>query len=403
MKNSDQATRPLAGGQPEIPRRLPLGKRRGTTALLQGIKARPARSGRRPYPSSRVEWMSTMYLSAERVAIANRAVLKTFEQSSVVWQTIPHWDIGDRGQTRVRGDVTFTRAPNPPVPGDGPLPDPPVPGDGPLPDPSFPGNGPLPSNSVGITDAYVEFRMTLGQATAQTPDALLAAVIARTVLLAKCFDAEVLDELAAITVKRMSKSPLAANEPMDSGCEHVSLTPVIDPLANLLGDLLGDLLDGRKFLEDSGFRAPSCLIASTAHYRLINQLIDGVFVADDLLKAASVGSLYRSSQLDHQKPNVMLMLGRRQDIAHRCAAEACAGEEPVDLAVSVPPSLEVIGENDKGEIEMGVRVRYAARVKDERGVVVIPLKIPSQTHDPDRRLPRLSMLSNKYARTRIRR
>lgn len=36
-----------------------------------------------------------MYLSAERLAVANRAVRETFEQTSVAWQAIPHWDTGD--------------------------------------------------------------------------------------------------------------------------------------------------------------------------------------------------------------------------------------------------------------------------------------------------------------------
>jgi hypothetical protein len=36
-------------------------------------------------------------LSAERIAIANRAIEQTFAQASVVWQAIPHWDTGDPG------------------------------------------------------------------------------------------------------------------------------------------------------------------------------------------------------------------------------------------------------------------------------------------------------------------
>ncbi len=42
-----------------------------------------------------------MYLSAERLALANQAVRETFEQTSIAWQAIPHWDTGDPGQTRV--------------------------------------------------------------------------------------------------------------------------------------------------------------------------------------------------------------------------------------------------------------------------------------------------------------
>ena len=66
----------------------------------------------------------------------------------------------------------------------------------------------------------------------------------------------------------------------------------------------------------------------------------------------------------------MILLGRRQEIPHRGAGAASAGEEPVDIAVSVPPGLEVVGENAAGQIEMAVRIRFATRVKDERGVVV---------------------------------
>ena len=48
------------------------------------------------------------------------------------------------------------------------------------------------------------------------------------------------------------------------------------------------------------------------------------------------------------------------------AAEASPGEEPVDLAVSVLPSLEVVGETADGNIELSVRIRYATRIKDAR-------------------------------------
>ena len=43
-----------------------------------------------------------MYLSAERLALANQTVQETFEQTSVAWQAIPHWDTGDPGQAKVR-------------------------------------------------------------------------------------------------------------------------------------------------------------------------------------------------------------------------------------------------------------------------------------------------------------
>jgi hypothetical protein len=43
----------------------------------------------------------------------------------------------------------------------------------------------------------------------------------------------------------------------------------------------------------------------------------------------------------------------------------------VDLAVSVFPSLEVVGETSTNEIELSVRIRYATRITDAGGIVVI--------------------------------
>jgi hypothetical protein len=41
----------------------------------------------------------------------------------------------------------------------------------------------------------------------------------------------------------------------------------------------------------------------------------------------------------------------------------------VDLAVSVPPSLEVVGDT-ANLIQLRARIRYATRVKDPTGLVV---------------------------------
>src|SRR3954453_13767669 len=100
-----------------------------------------------------------MSLSPDRKAIAERAIQKTFEQSSVAWQALPHWDTQDPGQAFIRNDVIFSFRAGQPVA----LQKEPV-GLDPL--------EPLPLKA--------RFRITLGQATAPTPDALLASVIART-------------------------------------------------------------------------------------------------------------------------------------------------------------------------------------------------------------------------------
>ena len=66
----------------------------------------------------------------------------------------------------------------------------------------------------------------------------------------------------------------------------------------------------------------------------------------------------------------MILLGRRQRIAHGGAAAVSPGEEPVDLAVSVPP--EPGGRSarlEDGNIELAVRIRFAPRITDEHGVV----------------------------------
>ena len=45
-----------------------------------------------------------MYLSAERLALANQTVWETFQRTSVACQAIPYWETGDPGQSSVRSD-----------------------------------------------------------------------------------------------------------------------------------------------------------------------------------------------------------------------------------------------------------------------------------------------------------
>ena len=103
-----------------------------------------------------------MYLSAERMALANQAVQETFEQTSIAWQAIPHWDTGDPGQIRVRNDI--------------------------LEQPGLP--GPRASSNS-------EFQVTVVQASAPTPTHCSPTVMAETVDLAKAVDDAVLPELRA--------------------------------------------------------------------------------------------------------------------------------------------------------------------------------------------------------------
>lgn len=263
-----------------------------------------------------------MSVSAEYVALANQAVLRTFEQTCVTWRALPHWDTRDPGQALVRADVVTVLDQR--------------------------------SGSLPLSGPVTTFEITLAQATAPTPDQLLGTVIAKAAELAADVDADVLPQLAPA-------------RPDDAWYRKLTLGPA--PSDADVGALLGALLDGRGVLEDQGYRSGSCLLAGTAAHKAMNQLVGGVLVTDELLRAGTVGAAYRAGVLDGG-PTVMVMVGRRQDMPDGSATHASAGEEPVDLAVSVPPSLEVVGETAEGKIELAVRVRYALRRKDDHGVVV---------------------------------
>jgi hypothetical protein len=271
-----------------------------------------------------------MYLSAERIAVANKAIKETFEQTSIAWQAIPHWDTGDPAQTKVRRDIAYA-APN--------------------------DKGPLGEDPVPIETLAIDFYLTVAQATAPTPDSLLAAVIARTVYLAAEVDDKVIKELLA------EAQPGPGDVPPPAPAGNAAL--VSDQIANLLNGLI----DARVAVENAGYRAPSCLLTNTVGLKALAQLDAGYSELDPLLDAANVNSRYRVEQLADKDNGKMLLLGRRQRIAHGGAAAASPGEEPVDLAISSPPSLEVIGETKAGYIEFAVRIRYAPRITDNHGVV----------------------------------
>jgi hypothetical protein len=258
-----------------------------------------------------------MYLSAERMAIANRAVQETFEQTSIAWQAIPHWEIGDPGATRVRNDK-----------------------------PSAPSFIPL----VLLDRA---FQLTVVQADAPTPDLLLAEVMSETALLARAVDEAILPALRA-----------------------AAPAPDLTIAATLLPQqILDQLIPARARVEDAGYRAPSCVLTNTPGLIKLSQLDGGYSVLDSLLAAANVNSLHRATMIDANaaanKKVRIVFLGRRQRIAHGYAAEASPGEEPVDLAVSVLPSLEVIGPAANNRIDVAVRIRFATRIKDASGIVVL--------------------------------
>ncbi len=267
-----------------------------------------------------------MYLSPQQIALADQAIAETFQNCSIAWQTIPHWDTGDPGGARVRDDIVNA--------------------------PGF----------VSVVPAEESFQATLVQTADPTSNTLIAAIISATTALATTFDDAVLDGLAA------ASSYLGGFIGTQQG-------------------LLNALIDARAYIEDGGFRAPSCLISNTAGLKIVSALTSGSPIVDSLLNTAHVNSLHRTSkwyfEVDAVHPDgtsaaptlkpmpAMVMLGRRQLIPHGGAYDASPGEEPVDLAVCLTPSLDIIGETPPSLIEMSVRIRYALRIKDPAAVAVL--------------------------------
>jgi hypothetical protein len=263
-----------------------------------------------------------MYLSAERLALANQAVKETFAQCSVAWQAIPHWDTGDPGQMFVSDGIVKT------------------------------------PNVVSLTPKSSKIDVSLAQAIAPTPDALLTAATAAAVDLAKQVDQDVIPAV-------YGKVP-AANL---TTVAKANITPK---------DLQDPLLTSRVHVEDAGYRAPSCLITNTLGLTKLNEFVSGyVNILQQLMLVANVNALHRIDNVQTAPPSApdtgerLLVIGRRRRIPQAAAPEASPGEEPVDLAVSVLPSLAVAGENSSGGIELYARISYATRVTDATGLAAV--------------------------------
>ncbi|WP_163686943.1 hypothetical protein [Mycolicibacterium gadium] len=252
-----------------------------------------------------------MYLSAERLALANQAVLETFEQCSIAWQAIPQWDTGDPGQIRV-ADGKFA-----------------------------------PPGFILMASQEEMFDVSLAQANGPTPDALLTEVMAIARKLAKKVDDDILPDLYTGAATSLATD---------------------DTLQNLQDQLVL----ARATVEDAGYRAPSCLITNTVGLTKLTQFSGTTPILKELLQAGNINALHRTSVLDPADADTRLVvIGRRRRIAQGAAPEASPGEEPVDVAVSLPPSLEIDGETAGGNIQFTARIRYALRVTDANGLVKI--------------------------------
>src|SRR5690349_227532 len=134
-----------------------------------------------------------MYLSAERLALVNKEIRENFARTSIAWQAIPHWDICDPGKTRVpNGDISS---------------------------PLF----------VDVLPQQEPLQITVAQATAPTPDSLIAAATATTVALAAKVDRDVLPKL----LKAKASVAITSTGPQD---------------------LQDALIEARALLEDAGYR-----------------------------------------------------------------------------------------------------------------------------------------------------
>lgn len=263
-----------------------------------------------------------MYFSAERLALANKTVTETFEQTCVAWQAIPQWKTGDPSMTQVPSQLV-----NPPPP------------------PFFLG--------PPLTSLAIPFQVTLAQAVAPSPDEMIALVIANTVKLAALVDN---------TVFPLLRPPAPV--------EQIAI-----PAPPTTQHMLDALLDARAKVETGGYRSPSCLITNTHGLKELTALTTAAIPATDVLLApAHINSLQRVAALENpvpvNNPAIAYLLGRRQRIAPERAMDASAGEEAIDLAVTVPPSLEVVGDTINF-IQLNIRITFMLRIKDVSGFVVI--------------------------------
>lgn len=293
-------------------------------------------------------------LSDAHIDAANRAILKVFETTSLAWRTIPHWLTGDPGRSAIRSDSWFSYQ------------DPPGPGIGePL------AEGPYGGPAVAITDLSRRLNVTHAAATAATPDQVASAASAAAVALVREFDDAVAIGLATPVVANGAAQGIAPGVFQDEDGE-----PKVPST---------DLLDARDQVETAGYLGSRSVWAGGDFFAAFHQTIGTRLILGACAEVLQAGSLYRwSPNVDpavisierdnkpvaYQIATTMVVIGRRQEIAPGRAFEAPAGQEPIDLAVAVAPSLELVGDNPAGDIELAVRIRYALRFKDHRAVVV---------------------------------
>ena len=243
-----------------------------------------------------------MYLSAERLALANQEIQETFEQTCVAWQAIPHWDTGDPGQTFVRNDFMTAAA----TPGSV---EPPIGGE-----------------TLAITAEVVRFYDE------RWPKRLRPRPM-------RCRSCDNADRPSCSCCRQRCRRQ-ARRQGSRCGIRQEQDCGRNPRRAHRRSDGRGERRVSRTVVS----------VLGQAGFQGTQRIDRAEFLSTEyaVRRVPNINSLHRFQKLDQSgaaaKARLMLLLGRRQRIAHGGAATASAGEEPVDLAVSVPPSLEVVGE-----------------------------------------------------------
>jgi hypothetical protein len=291
-----------------------------------------------------------MSLSDATIHAANDAIRQVFETTSLAWRTIPHWVTGDPAQTFIRNDSWFAFPPPGPPP-----PPPPV-------------ALPIGGAALPVTDRAVPFLVTHAQATASTPDQVVAAATATAVNVVAAFDSDI--SAALVTPGLAPNVGPPHSEPVNPGAGGP-----FEDAGGLALPPTAELIGAATTLQFAGYQQPRCVWAGFDYFDAFHRANGADLALPASAQVLNMSSLYWSTAYNAFVDNgvarvIVAIIGRRQYIQPGRAFEAAPGPEPIDLAVSVPPSLEIVGEDGFGRIQLAVRVKYALRFKDHRAVVV---------------------------------
>ena len=248
---------------------------------------------------------------------ANAEIMRVFETTSVVWRTIPHWDTSDPTMSLVPSDAV-TVDPDSPEPHD-PLAD---------------------SAMVAITRFSQQFVIDPAVA-ADGTDGVLAAVGAVARLVAKQLDESLVNSLR-------------------EACSTARATKDTD----FKDDEFGLFSETVRCLQDAGYRGPRAVYATTAWFDKMNGAIthSGKSLRDAAQHILDIASLDHTPATAGGEQTTII-LGRSGN-----ADGSAAGHEPVDLAVSIMPSLDYLGVQGS-KLLLAVRAACALRVKDVKALV----------------------------------